>query len=390
MTIPSALRRRVAAVILFVLMAGLAVVTAGYENMAAQSPRKRSDIALAQAVSENMTAAQLRHRARMIASDDPMHAVGFFFEVMALDLEKQPLSKKQHGLIAAAAQRQPSFAAPRIWLIADAIRKDKYAEAVNGADTVMRLNGEFRKLLVPILVPLLAEQKARPLVIKKLGEFPAWRTEFVVEAIASGAHDSTVERILQDQAPPSAAAALAAERSAYLKRLIEDGEAARAHKLWRGFVGSKNGTAIADGRFTDNNPIHPFAWQLAAAPYSYAEKIPASQGSPALVRAHHDGAGKMSLLLQMVALAPGSRELVFTMRDGGLGEPEQLVWRIRCLGADTALASRSLAKLAPDWQKVRMRVTIPDNGCALQYLSLDGENNDGAESEVEIRSVESN
>ena len=166
MQVPANLFRRAAAVLLFSAFLSAIVFTARLEELAASSPKRRSDTILRQSITADMTAAELRSFARDIALSDPMQAVGFFFEVMALDLDEAPSFDNRRVLIAEASRRQPSFAAPRIWLTADDIRKERFAQAIDGADTVMRLNGEFRELLIPVLTPLLANDKAYPLLEK--------------------------------------------------------------------------------------------------------------------------------------------------------------------------------------------------------------------------------
>jgi hypothetical protein len=378
--------RRAAAVLVFFLAVAVIVLNAAREPAAANSPKSRSDAALLSSVGKEMNAKQLRSYARSIARSDPLHAVGFFLEVMALDADKKGSDEVRRKLIAEGAKRQPSFAAPRIWLTADDIRKERYDRAINGADTVMRLNSEYRTLLIPGLVPLLDNDNARPLLDAKLRDFPIWRTQFLTEAIKAGGHDARIEAMLRHKAPPRYAAAMAAERSAYLQSLIDKGQGARAFGLWQSFGVGK--TRISDGDFSTPNPIYPFAWRLATDDYSYAEKISAGEGVGNLVRAHHGGDGRVGLMTQIVALIPGPHVLSFTMRDGGLAEPDRLFWRVRCLGAVDNLASRSLAKLAADWQRVQLRVEIPQTDCALQYLVLEAEPNDGDEVEVEIRQVE--
>lgn len=378
--------RRAAAVLVFFLAVTVIVLNAAREPAAANSPKSRSDAALLSSVSKDMDAKELRRYARRIARSDPLHAVGFFLEVMALDADKAGSDEVRRKLIAEASKRQPSFAAPRIWLTADDIRKEKYDRAINGADTVMRLNSEYRTLLIPGLVPLLDNDNARPLLDAKLRDFPIWRTQFLTEAIKAGGHETRIEAMLRHKAPARYAAAMAAEQSAYLQSLVDKGEGARAYQLWQSFGAGK--TRISDGDFSAANPIYPFAWRLATDDYSYAEKVSAGDGIGNLVRAHHSGDGRVGLMTQIVALKPGPHVLGFTMRDGGLAEPKKLFWRVRCLDAADNLASRSLAKLAADWQKVQMRIEIPQTDCALQYLVLEAEHNDGDEAEVEVRRVE--
>lgn len=388
MTVPAHLFRRAAAVLLFAAFMVAIVVTARLEGLASGSPKRRSDIVLQQAVSADMSAKQLRRFVQDIALSDPMHAVGFFLQVIALDMEEAPSFDSRRVLIAEASQRQPSFAAPRIWLTADDIRNERYSRAINGADTVMRLNGEFVDLLVPVLVPLLANDTAYPMLEKKLKDFPNWRTRFLSEAIKTGAEEQRVVRILSDVPPPAYGGSLAAERSAYLQDLIQRGEASRARAAWQRFVPEQAKAAVVDNDFKAKDPIFPFAWRYASDDYSYAEKVVEAGGEAALVRAHHGGDGRITLVTQLVAMKPGANLLTFEMRDGGLAKPEKMFWRVRCMSGTANLNSQSLAKLGGDWQKMQMQVDIPIDGCALQYLVLEAEDNDGDEAEVEIRRVE--
>lgn len=388
MHIPANLIRRVAAVLLLAAFVAAILINARYEGLAASSPKLRSDIALRQAVTADMSAPELRKYAREIAVADPMQAVGFFLEVMALDLDEALSMDARRVLIAEASRRQPSFAAPRIWLTADDIRNERFAQAIDGADTVMRLNGDFRTLLVPIMAPLLANDKAYPLLEKKLKDFPIWRTQFLSEAIKTGVSEPRVERLLRQNPPPQYAEAMAVERSAYLQNLVARGDARRARQVWQRLLPEHAKAVIFDSDFRAKHPLFPFAWRYASDDYSYAETVKTADGSDALVRAHHGGDGRIGLVTQLVALKPGANLLDFTMRDGGLAKPEKLFWRVRCLGVEDILASQSLANLGADWQKIQMSVAVPVEGCALQYLVLEAEDNDGDESEVEIRRVE--
>jgi hypothetical protein len=388
MTVPAHLFRRAAAVLLFAAFVVAIVVTARLEGLASGSPKRRSDIVLQQAVSADMSAKQLRRFTRDIALSDPMHAVGFFLQVIALDMEEAPSFDSRRVLIAEASQRQPSFAAPRIWLTADDIRNERFARAINGADTVMRLNGEFRELLVPVLTPLLANDKAYPLLEKKLQDFPIWRTQFLAEAIKTGVDESRVEGLLRQNPPPRYAAAMAAERSVYLQNLVTRGDPLRARKVWQSFVPANAKAVVFDGDFTTKHPVLPFAWTYASDDYSYAEKVVEAGANAALVRAHHSGDGRITLVTQLVALKPGANLLTFEMRDGGLAKPENMFWRVRCMNGTDNLNSQPLAKLGGDWQKMQMQIDVPSDGCALQYLVLEAEDNDGDEAEVEIRKVE--
>ena len=388
MKVPVNIFRRLAAIIVFAAFMAAIFFTARHEALASISPKQRSDIALLQSISDDMTAQELRIYARKIALADPMQAAGFFFEVMALDLDEDPSSDNRRVLIAEASQRQPSFAAPRIWLTADDIRNERYAKAVDGADTVMRLNGEFVGLLVPVLVPLLANDGAYPLLEEKLKEFPNWRTLFLYEAIKTGTEEERVFGILNDGSPPAYSESLAIERSAYLQNMLKRGEVFRARAAWQRFVPEQAKASVVDNDFKTKNPIFPFAWRYASDDYSYAEKVIEADGKNALIRAHHNGDGRITLMTQLVALKPGQNVLTFSMRDGGLARPEKMFWRVRCMDATDNLGGMSLGKLGSDWQKLTMRIKVPAKGCALQYLVLEVEDNDGNEAEVEIRKVE--
>ena len=380
--------RRLAAVGLFLLLSAAIAYTAGKEGLASGSPKKRSDAILQQVVAADMDARQLRAKAQEVALHDPMQAVGFFLQVMALDLEKIPLSGKHSLLIAEASRRQPSFAAPRIWLVGDHIRNQRFAEAIDGADAVMRVNTDFLRLLVPALLPLLDDDKGRPLLETKLSQYPNWRTYFLAEAAKQGGHQAEIEKILMQPASQQNLANAAVERSVYLQKLVAEGDFERAYRLWRNFTPKSARAGISDGDFTEQTPLRPFAWTYLAEEYSYAERAPAGDDGKPLVRAHHGGDTRSILLSQLVALRPGPHQLRFTMRDGGLARPDHLAWHLKCVDANTALATLPLATLATDWQTIIMRTDIPASGCALQYLQLEADLNDGKETEVEIRRVE--
>jgi hypothetical protein len=378
--------RQSMAVALALALVPAILITAQRENLAAHSPKKRSDLALQKSVADNMKPAQLEAFARQIAITDPMHAAGFFLQVMARDIRKLPTTDDRRLLIAEAARRQPSFAAPRIWLVADDIRMRRFHAAINGSDAVMRVNGEFRRLLIPILVPLLAEPSAFPLLVEKLREFPVWRTDFLAEAAKQGGFAAQVEKTLLEPVPATYSDNLVTERSAYLQRLVANGEADRAYRLWRRFAPGQAG--VIDGTFKQPNTILPFGWRFASEPFSYAEKTKPVDGDATVTRAYHSGDGRVSLLTQLVALRGGDHRVSFQMRSGGLEKPEGLFWKLRCLDATEDLATLSVAAMPDDWKNFTMPVNVPDANCSLQYLRLEAGNNGGAEYEVEIRKVE--
>ena len=108
---------------------------------------------------------------------------------------------------------------------------------------------------------------------------------------------------------------------------------------------------------------------------------------PAAVRAYHSGEAKLPLLRQTIAARPGAHVFTFEMRNGGLGKPVGLSWRLKCAGTETVLAQLALHDLVDDWQSKRLIVDIRSNQCPLQELVLFADRNAGNEYEVEIRKV---
>lgn len=380
--------RRVAALALAAALIPVILLNAQREAMASHSPKRRSEIALRTAVSKDLTARGLSEYAQGIARRDPLHAVGFFLQAMALEKLDLISAGSYRELFAAAARRQPSFSAPRIWLVVEAIRNEQFDVAVSGADAVMRLNAEFRKLLVPIIVPLLADDNAYPILKRKLESYPIWRTEFIVAAINQGGYDNRIVQLLSANSPARYRTAMIAERSVYLQSLVAKGEASRAYALWQQLPPKPAVNAVFDGDFKQQQSILPFGWSFASDEYNYAKKVVISKGAAPLVRAYYNGDGRVIMMSQLIALSPGKKSITFEMRNGGMGAPETLSWQLSCNGVATPLATRSLAQLGEDWQKIRLAVDVPPENCALQSLQLVAANNFGSEFEVEIRKVE--
>lgn len=378
--------RRGLAVLAFAGLSTLAMQAALREPAAAGSPTSRSVLALALAVQADADASVLEAEARRIALADPLHAIGFYLRVIAAEKRGEIDPDAAEPLMREAKRRQPAFVAPRLWLVAREYQGGDFSATVAEADAAMRINGEWGRLLVPLLLPLLEEPEGRAPLIAKLASFPGWRTPFVTTAIDQNIGTGAIQELLAAPAPPQAASTLDQERARYLTRLVNAGEGVRAYALWREYTGTGEEARIHDGDLSGERAIAPFGWTFAADGTNYAERIEA--GDNDFVRAHHDGASAATLVEQVTVLPAGGWRITAEMRNGGLADPAALRWTMRCRADGRALGAQPLAGLGAEWTRVTFDIAVGGPGCETQRLALVGEPGEAGVSEVELRNIE--
>lgn len=381
-----AIVRRTAAVLLFSGIAAASFSNAIREMDAGRSPAARSTNALKAVIVNNNDADQIDAKARRIALNDPLHAVGFYLRALALEKRGNVAPGDAEAGMRLARHRQPAFVAPHLWLIAHEHRRGNYADVVRDSDLVLRINGDYRKLLIPVLLPLLDNPKSSKILSERLMRYPVWRSEFMAQAIDRRVADQRLEALISRDPPPAYRASLTDERSRYLSRLMKDGSGEKAYGLWRRFVGSNaRATPIFDGEFAVDVQILPFGWSLRNDGVNYAERVAAADSN--MLRVHHGGSGSGAIVEQILMMKPARWRITIEQRSGGLADPASLEWSVSCAGDGRILATLPLDGLKEEWAAQRLDVA-PTADCPLQRLRLAGRPaGDNAEAEIEIRHV---
>jgi hypothetical protein len=154
-----------------------------------------------------------------------------------------------------------------------------------------------------------------------------------------------------------------------LTNLIDSGDLARARSVWASISGvAGNSGLVFDPGFSKPIPSPPFNWTLGSSNIGLAERQPGGR-LHVIFYGNVDGV----LASQLVLLPPGAYELRMQVA-GAPQHPESMRWSIRC-----SKSSEPLGLIAVD-QAARgpWTFTIPAN-CPAQWLELSGRSGDIAQ-----------
>ena len=378
--------RLIAACSFFLVTLALTAATVLREPLASVSPEIRSRTLLAMALSQGRNPESYERAARDLAYRDPLQAASFVLIAIKRISQDSAAFDKVQPLMQAALQRQPILATSQVWLAADFARRGDYKRSLAFFDQILSQSDDQAALLMPALKDLVQHAPSRSAVIERLKRFPTWRTAFLSEAIAAKAlSDEILVKILAGPVPPRHLATVQLERMQFVAALVTRGEVARAHNLYRRYVGINPKMQLYDGEFRAAKPFTPFGWTLASAPEDYSERVAQSE-SGWMLRAHSSGKRASTLLEQTLALPPGRWKVEMVARDAGLAKPERMQIVIECLADGTRLGTQSLAGLSGADSIITTSLNVT-SGCALQRLAIKAADNDGADSEIEVISM---
>lgn len=352
------------------VLAWLIVSLAAAGEFAARDPalalrwRPADPEALTQAAQDALNARKLP-QARDYAQDAIAHAphdatAWRLLGEIALVSSNAPLAGQ---LFAQAGQLTHRDAALAAYFFEDAVRDHRYADAVRYADVVMRRAPEKQSALVFRLAALAQDTRAADALAQAIADKPSWRRPFFRELSAGGASDAGMIQLLES-VTARRVRLTPDELSLVLLRLVRDGFAQEAHRLWLAGLPARNrpSSPVYDPSFTGPEAPAPFGWTLDDGADGRSRlALPGEQ--PGL---HIDlrGMGSQRLALQTLVLAPGRYRFDTTARllDGESGN---LTWVIGCPGQRAV--NLDLFGGPPTSASVEFEVTL---ACAIQVLIL--------------------
>ena len=226
----------------------------------------------------------------------------------------------------------------------------------------------------------------RAATAQRLALFPDWRGAYLARFDNSDPNAAADRTALLDTLAASHAGPTRPELLVYVGQLEHFGREADARAAWTRFAARPELWAgrLYDGGFTrvgDSSTTFPFEWTTRDSPGGSAWIEPAG-GKPGLL-VHNDGSAAGSLVVQLLALAPGHYRLVtdaapeagsgaIAMPGGDGAGAAAFRWSITCAGGGTSLAD-SLAAAALDVHAgpASYAFTVPP-GCASQSIALTG------------------
>ena len=257
-------------------------------------------------------------------------------------------------------------------LIADAARREDFAEVLERVDSLLR-RGKLGPQLDPFLRLVESDRGTRAALVAKLRRTPPWREGFLIRggelrgrdalaaraAVMSGliGHGEPLQRM---------------EVSPFLQAAIAGGEVLVAHRLWsRTLKRPGEGGLLYDGRFRAASeqgtrpqlPV-PFEWR-----FETGDGFTTSVGSDGSAFLRWNGRGVPVVLSQLVSVPPGARGFRLVVEGDAPTVP---------VVADRLQASLTCGGRGVEFRPVRReptRLTLeagPLRGCAHPTFALAG------------------
>jgi hypothetical protein len=165
------------------------------------------------------------------------------------------------------------------------------------------------------------------------------------------------------------------ELSAYLNRLINDGNFEQAYQAW-------HETLPPEQRVSEAYPFNrdfelpidnlPFNWSLETAPGADIQIVSADDGSRTReLRLQFSGARVHFAAKQLMLLPAGDYAFIGRVKTEQLLTPRGLWWRIYCANSSKPLANTELVSGTMPWTEFRVDFRVPGRGCEAQGLRLE-------------------
>jgi len=319
--------------------------------------RTMTEIGAHAARGESLPPATLR-RVDEIAAKEPLAPEPFLIEGALAQVEQK--QERAEKLFAAARTRDPRSAAARYFLADRYLRTGRVAPALAEIAVLSRLYPEARAQFGPALaafaqmpgsVPQLrsffhSSPELEPLVLLHLAEQP--RNANLILALW-GRRESGADAV-----PPDWQARL-------VNKLVEEGQFAKAHEIWRTVTG------MPDSRGSIFNP--GFAKIPAPPPFNWSFGTTGGVVEPATgdrLQVIYFGRNDAVLAEQLLLLPPGRYQLS-TSISGPLGKGGEIAWTLACAGrAEPIFRLPVVAK-----GRLAGSFAVPP-GCLAQRLQLTG------------------
>jgi hypothetical protein len=255
------------------------------------------------------------------------------------------------------------------------LEKKNFASAFSRLDTVLRARPELGKQLHPIFLQATRDETARQALAELLASEPTWRQDFyhyVLEADASGSSAyqllSGIRRVkgnIRDT-----------EKRAVVLKLLYAKQYDQAYFVWLDLLPQSDLVLVKnvfDGGFVSEPKAMYFDWTIYARKTARVAVGP-RDGKPAdrvlKLDFFEDEAGG-PYVSQWLRLQPGAYSLEFDVLVETLKSETGLIWRLVCVGSGAVVSESAPILEKGPWETRKTTLTVPEDGCATQSLSLE-------------------
>ena len=265
-------------------------------------------------------------------------------------------------------RRDPRATSARVWLMADALRRNDLATAIGQIERLMAVDVGQRDAYFPILADLARHPSAERPLAAALANGAGWRGQFLGYLTTRGVDPARIFRLNTGAAGDAGRNAEPAQGGLILQ-LIGRGDYDGAYLAWINFLPQDALAKVAtvyDGNFVGLPGPRPFNWTFNDGE---AASVGIDPGHG--LRIDYPGAQNARLAVQTILLKPGNYTLDYSaLGSGEAADGGALTWRVTCLPANKLILDQPITGLSDRAADHAVRFTIPD-GCSAQTLSIE-------------------
>lgn len=266
------------------------------------------------------------------------------------------------ALLERARESSPQSSAVRRLLAEQYLLADRQDEAITELFSAAELLDSSAGLFISIMAIAGEDTRFRQRVLAATVRQPEWADTFFAN-LPTEAAGYTLPMAMAQQHRLSPR-----QRHTLVSRLVDIGEFRKARSIWAQGdpdTDASGGGAVYDPNFAGLAGGPPFGWTRHDDEYS---RVTIGNGE---MRADYFGGRDTRIASQIINLAPGRHEWRIPV---AMDAPPRLRlafrWRIKCSGNSEVLASASSGELENG--SFRLAFIVPEEGCDMQRLELDG------------------
>lgn len=295
------------------------------------------------------------------------------------------------ALMEEARHRRPSYPAVRMQLMIYYTKAERFREALEEVDVILRRNNELRPVLLPELAKLIADPRGRDALATILATEPSWREEFFNIAGTRKVDPADARALYQRVRALKPGGDVRLERQFILQAQASSGDYAGARQTLLAGLPERERAAnrfLFDGSFRGVSAPKPFGWKFEDMEIGRAE--PAKNGGRTYLDVAYFGGRAETLAEQMLALRPGRYTLRAIARSDNGVSSGTIAWNLSCLPSRSpVIGLLDLSRAGPADRRFAATFTVPATGCASQSLRLRAEPGDVAASvNLEVAGLE--
>jgi tetratricopeptide (TPR) repeat protein len=299
--------------------------------------------------------------ARRAVAANPLNGAGY--RVLGLVAAAQGQDARAVKLVQLALRRTPGDLTARRWLAERAQAAGQWTQALELQDRLLRQSPDEGAAWFEEWTTRLQEPVVRAAMLPVLVAAPPWREAFLQHYARQAPRAPEVDALFSQMPQLSAA-----EATAWLARLVTDGQWTAAWQRWQQLRSVTSAVDAGDARLAASGPVvngqvvnggfeataglPPFDWTLRAPAGIQLAQAPAPGRPSQALRLQFLGTrAAFNGVQQTVLLAPGQHQLRWAYQLEALQTPRGLRWVAACAGTGEELGASPLLAGQTAWRE---------------------------------------